>query len=151
MFPSFSDPLSLIGFCFLVFSAARIFHSIAMFLEDNEKPDFVVYPAAFICFALYLYVLPFTVFMYLLFHYPTSRADKISYQDGRDSMKPIMETEIRIAVQKENERMRKLNETYFRHAIDYERDRINAEYRDKFIQLARKERLNISPDSTVEE
>lgn len=151
MFDGIPGFVLTVGFCFIVFSVARILHSVALFLEDNEKPDFLLKPIVFISYFLYFCVLPFTGFMYLLFHYPRSRADKISYRDGQDSMKPLMESEIRIAVQKENERMRKFNEAYCRHVIDCERERINAEYRDKFIQLARKERLNISPDPTVEE
>ncbi len=136
MFPSFSNPLSLLGFCFLVFSVARIFHSIAMFLEDNEKPDFVVYPISFICFCLYFCVLPFTLFMYVLFRYPRSRADKISYKDGQDSMESLMKSEIRIAVQKENERMRAFMES----ALDQQHAKLSDLYKKKLQEELDQER-----------
>lgn len=128
-----------VGFCFIVFSVAHMLHILAMFLEDNEKPDFVVYPIAFVCFFLYFCVLPFTGFVYLLFHYQRSRANKISYQDGQDSMKPIMETEIRIAVQKENDRMRKVMES----ALDQQRSELSDSYKKKLQKELELERSSL--------
>lgn len=138
MFDGIPGFVLTVGFCFIVFSVARILHSVALFLEDNEKPDFLLKPIVFISYFLYFCVLPFTGFMYLLFHYPRSRADKISYRDGQDSMKPLMESEIRIAVQKETERMTELNESRFRKAVEAERCQISAEYKELLTQLLKK-------------
>lgn len=154
MFDGIPGFVLTVGFCFIVFSVARILHSVALFLEDNEKPDFLLNPIVFISYFLYFCVLPFTGFMYLLFHYPRSRADKISYRDGQDSMKPLMESEIRIAVQKENERMRNVMES----ALDHQHIRLSNFYEKKLQEELDLERnrllwdiLRKNPPSSVSE
>lgn len=89
MFQDISWFLSVLGLCFVIFSIAKILHSIAMFLEDNEKSDLLVRIVAFISYFLYLCVLPLTGFIYLLFHYANSRSNKIAYEDGLRSSKSL--------------------------------------------------------------
>lgn len=95
MFDGFSEFVLALGFCFILFSVARILHSIAIFLEDNDKPGFLVKTFAFISYFLYFCVLPLTGFIYLIFHYPNSRSNKIAYEDGLKSSKALDDAKVR--------------------------------------------------------
>lgn len=95
MFQDISGFLSALGLCLVIFSIARILHSVAMFLEDNEKSDLLVRIVAFISYFLYFCVLPLTGFIYLIFHYPNSRSSKIAYEDGLKSSKALDDAKVR--------------------------------------------------------
>lgn len=132
----------------------RLVNNLALYLEDKDEDSILCRMASFLSVCLYIAGFFVSIAIGLLNQYPTNRVRKAAYQEGMDSMKPLMESEIRISVQKENERMRNVMES----ALDHQHIRLSNFYEKKLQEELDLERnrllwdiLRKNPPSSVSE
>ena len=105
----------------------RLVNNLAIYLEDKDEDSILCRMASFLSVCLYIAGFFVSIAIGLLNQYPINRVRKAAYQEGMDSMQPLIKSEIRIAVQKENERMRAFMES----ALDQQHAKLSDLYKKK--------------------